>query len=212
MSDFFSILTKAVRDGDHKQVVETLKKALQSGFSAIDLLEKGLVPGMRALGDSARDGTIYLPEILISIRAMNMGVEELKPLLAGVNISKRGTIVIGTAAGDIHDIGKNLVKLMLSSNGFEVVDLGVDVSADSFASAAQQHKAHIVAVSALLTTTITSFPTIVGALQKAGLKNKVRVMVGGAPVTRAYADQVGAEGFAEDCISAVDEAARLMAL
>ncbi len=212
MSDFFSILTNGVRDGDHKLVVKTVKEALSKGISAIDILDKGLVPGMRALGDLARDGTIYLPEILICIRAMNMGVEELKPLLAGTNISKRGTIVIGTASGDIHDIGKNLVKLMLSSNGFEVVDLGVDVSADTFVSAAQEHKAHIVAVSALLTTTITSFPAIVGGLQKAGLKNKVRVMVGGAPVTRTYADQIGAEGFAEDCVSAVDEAARLMAL
>ena len=212
MSDFFSILTNGVRDGDHKLVVKTVKEALSKGISAIDILDKGLVPGMRALGDLARDGTIYLPEILICIRAMNMGVEELKPLLAGTNISKRGTIVIGTASGDIHDIGKNLVKLMLSSNGFEVVDLGVDVSADTFVSAAQEHKAHIVAVSALLTTTITSFPDIVGGLQKAGLKNKVRVMVGGAPVTRTYADQIGAEGFAEDCVSAVDEAARLMAL
>lgn len=212
MNDFFDVLTQAVRDGDHKQVVKTIREALTKGIPAVDLLDKGLVPGMRALGDLARDGTIYLPEILISIRAMNMGVEELKPLLAGIDISKRGTVVLGTATGDIHDIGKNLVRLMLTNNGFNVIDMGVDVSADAFVSAAQEHKADIVAVSALLTTTITYFPTIVKALEKAGLKNKVKVMVGGAPVTRAYADQIGAQGFAEDCVTAVDEANRLMAL
>jgi len=143
---------------------------------------------------------------------MNKGLEKLQPHLAGADIHKKGIVVLGTVEGDLHDIGKNLVGMMLRSNGFNVVDAGVDVSADSFVSAAREHNADIVAMSGLLTTTITYMPTVIEELEKAGLKNKVKVMIGGAPVTRQYADEIGAEGFAEDCTSAVDEAARLMKL
>jgi len=143
---------------------------------------------------------------------MNKGLEELQPHLAGADIHQKGTVVLGTVEGDLHDIGKNLVGMMLGSNGFNVVDAGVDVSADSFVSAAKESNADIVAMSGLLTTTITYFPMVIEALEKVGLKNKVKVMIGGAPVSRAYADEIGAEGFAEDCASAVDEAFRLMAL
>jgi len=212
VTDLFNILSQAVQNGDDKQVVQTVKGGIKSGLPALDILEKGLVPGVQALGQLFKDGQVYLPEILISTRAMNKGLEELKPHLAGTNIHKKGTVILGTVEGDLHDIGKNLVGMMLGSNGFNVVDAGVDVSADSFASAAKESNADIVAMSGLLTTTITYFPTVIEALEKAGLKNKVKVMIGGAPVTRAYADEIGAEGFAEDCASAVDEAARLMAL
>ena len=157
-------------------------------------------------------GRYILPEILISTRAMNKGLEELNPYLAGVDIHNKGTIVLGTVQGDLHDIGKNLVGMTLGSNGFNVIDMGGDVSADSFASAAKESNADIVAMSGLLTSTIIYFPTVIEALEKAGLKNKVKVMIGGAPVTRELADSIGAEGFAEDCTSAVDEAARLMTL
>ena len=210
--DFFDVLTKAVLDGDDKQVMQTVKEALNSGLPATDILDKGLVPGVRQLGDLFKDGEVYLPEILISTRAMNRGVEELKPRLAGENISDKGTIVLGTVEGDLHDIGKNLVGLMLGSNGFDVIDLGTDISAEFFISAVQEHEADMIALSGLLTTTITYFPNVIEALDKAGLKNKVKVMIGGVPVTREYADEVGAEGFAEDCASAVDEAVRLMNL
>ena len=206
------IVSQAVKDGDDKKVIELVEKALASGMPAIDILEKGLVPGVQVLGQLFKDGQVYLPEILISTRAMNKGLQELQPHLAGADIHKKGTVVLGTVEGDLHDIGKNLVGMMLGSNGFNVVDAGVDVSADSFASAAKESNADIVAVSGLLTTTITYFPMVIEALKKAGLKNKVKVMIGGAPVTRGLADSIGAEGFAEDCTSAVDEAARLMAL
>jgi len=212
VTDLFNILSQAVQNGDDKQVVQTVKGGIKSGLPAMDILEKGLVPGVQALGQLFKDGQVYLPEILISTRAMNKGLEELKPHLAGADIHKKGTVILGTVEGDLHDIGKNLVGMMLGSNGFNVVDAGVDVSADSFASAAKESNADIVAMSGLLTTTITYFPTVIEALEKARLKNKVKVMIGGAPVTRAYADEIGAEGFAEDCASAVDEAARLMAL
>jgi len=212
MTDFSSGLSQAVQDGDDKKAVQLVKEALAEGLPAMDILEKGLVSGVQALGQLFKDGQVYLPEILISIRAMNKGLEELQPHLAGVDIHQKGTVVLGTVAGDLHDIGKNLVGMMLGSNGFNVVDVGVDVSADSFASAAKESNADIVAMSGLLTTTITYFPTVIEALGKVGLKNKVKVMIGGAPVTRGLADEIGAEGFAEDCASAVDEAARLMAL
>ena len=212
MTDLLSTISKAVQEGDDKQAVQIVKQALDSGTPAVDILEKGLVPGVQALGQLFKDGQVYLPEILISTRAMNRGLEVLQPLLAGVDIHKKGTVALGTVEGDLHDIGKNLVGMMLSSNGFNVIDLGVDVSADSFASAVKENNADIVAMSGLLTTTITYFSTVVEALKNEGLKDKVKVMIGGAPVTRQYADEIGAEGFAEDCASAVDEAARLMAL
>jgi len=212
MTSFSSVLSQAVQEGDDKKVVQLVKEALAEGLPAMDILEKGLVPGVQALGQLFKDGQVYLPEILISTRAMNKGLEELQPHLAGADIHKRGTVVLGTVEGDLHDIGKNLVGMMLGSNGFNVVDMGVDVSADSFVSAAKESNADIVAMSGLLTTTMTYFPMVIEALEKAGLKNKVKVMIGGAPVNRAYTDEIGAEGFAEDCASAVDEAARLVAL
>ncbi len=212
MTDFSSGLSQAVQQGDDKKVVQLVKEALAEGSPAVDILEKGLVPGVQALGQLFKDGQVYLPEILISTRAMNKGLEELQPHLGGADIHQKGTVVLGTVAGDLHDIGKNLVGLMLGSNGFNVVDAGVDVSADSFVSAAKECDADIIAMSGLLTTTIIYFPVVIETLEKAGLKGKVKVMIGGAPVSREFADEIGAEGFAEDCASAVDEAARLMAL
>ena len=212
MTEYFGILSKAVLDGDQDQVVSTVKEAMDSGISAIDILDKGLVPGVQALGALFKDGQVYLPEILISTRAMNRGVDLLKPHLSGADMSRKGTVVVGTVEGDLHDIGKNLVAMMLSSNGFEVVDAGVDVNAETFVSKARESNADIIAMSGLLTTTITYFPVVVEALEEAGMKDKVKVMIGGAPVTREFADEIGAEGFAEDCASAVDEADRLMAM
>lgn len=212
MTDFSSVLSQAVQEGDDRKVVQLVKEALAEGLPAMDILEKGLVSGVQALGQLFKDGQVYLPEILISTRAMNKGLEELQPRLAGVDIHRKGTVVLGTVEGDLHDIGKSLVGMMLGSNGFNIVDLGVDVSADSFASAAKESNADIVALSGLLTTTITYFPAVIETLKKTGLKSKVKVMIGGAPVTREFADSIGAEGFAEDCTSAVDEATRLMVL
>lgn len=212
MADLLSSIAGGVEKGDDKEVVALAKKALDSGVSALDILEKGLVPGIQALGNSFKEGTAYLPEVLIACRAMNRGVEVLKPSLAGMDIPNRGTVVIGTVEGDMHDIGKNLVKLMLESNGFQVEDLGADVVPDTFVSAARDRKANIVAMSALLTMTMVEMPTVIKALKEAGLRDKVKILIGGAPITREFADEIGAEGFAEDCASAVDEAARLMKL
>ena len=212
MSDSSSVISKAVQDGDDKKAVELVKEALENQVPALDILNKGLVPGLQALSKLFQDGQAFLPEILISVRAMNKGLEELQPHLAGVDIHNKGKVVLGTVEGDMHDIGKNLVGMMLKSNGFDVVDIGVDVSADSFVNAARDNNADIIAMSALLTTTMTYCPTVIEALEKDGLKSSVKVMIGGAPVTRAYADEIRSEGFAEDCVSAVDEANRLMRL
>jgi 5-methyltetrahydrofolate--homocysteine methyltransferase len=205
-------LSTAVCDGDDKKAVELVKEALENQTPALDILNEGLVPGVQALSKLFKDGQVYLPEVLISVRAMNRGLEVIKPQLASKDLGNKGTVVVGTVEGDIHDIGKNLVGMMLKSNGFEIVDTGCDVSADSFLSAVRENNADIVAMSGLLTTTVTYFSTVIEALKEAGLRGKVKVMVGGAPVSQEYADEVGADGFAADCVSAIDEATRLMKL
>jgi len=212
MPDYLATLAEGVRTGNEKLVTQTVEEALNAGMAPGEILSQGLVPGIRALGRLFKDGQAYLPEILISARAMRSGTEKLKPHLAAKDIHKKGTVVIGTVEGDMHDIGKNLVKMMLESNGYEVHDLGVDVSADSFAKAAQETNTDIIAASALLTTTMLIIADIVKALKEVGLKNKVKVMIGGAPITRQFANEIGAAGYADDCASAVDEADRLMKL
>ena len=212
MESNLSAIPRAVEKGDDEQVLKLVKEALAGGVPAIDILEKGLVPGIQVLGKLFKDGQVYLPEILISTRAMNRGVDELRPHLDAADIYNKGTVVLGTVEGDLHDIGKNLVKLMLESNGFKVADAGIDVSTDSFVRAVQEQKADIIAMSALLTITMAYIPKVIEALDQAGIRKKVKVLIGGAPITREFADSIGADGFAEDCASAVDEAARLMAL
>ena len=212
MDSHLDAISRAVESGDDKEATALVKEALAEGMSALDILDKGLVPGIQALGKLFKDGQVYLPEVLISCRAMNAGVRELKPYLGETDVHTKGTIVLGTVEGDLHDIGKNLTKLMLESNGFSVEDLGVDVSAASFVKAARERNADIVGMSALLTITMIYMPDVIKALGEAGLREKVKVMIGGAPITREFADEIGAEGFAEDCASAVDEATRLMCL
>lgn len=212
MDSHLDAISRAVESGDDKEATALVKEALAEGMSALDILDKGLVPGIQALGKLFKDGQAYLPEVLISCRAMNAGVRELKPYLGETDVHSKGTIVLGTVEGDLHDIGKNITKLMLESNGFSVEDLGVDVSAASFVKAVRERNADIVGMSALLTITMIYMPEVIKALGEAGLREKVKVLIGGAPITREFADEIGAEGFAEDCASAVDEAARLMGL
>jgi 5-methyltetrahydrofolate--homocysteine methyltransferase len=212
MNDYPEKLSQAVQEGDEERTVELVKEALDNHTPPYDILNKGLVTGVQALGKLFKDGEAFLPEILVSVRAMNMGMEVLQPHLSAKDISAKGKIVLGTVEGDIHDIGKNLVGMMLKSNGFDVIDIGVDVPADSFLQAVQENKPNILAMSALLTTTITYFPVVLEVLEKTGLKGKIKVMIGGAAASREYADEIGAEGYAPDCVSAVDEAIRLMKL
>jgi 5-methyltetrahydrofolate--homocysteine methyltransferase len=203
-------LSEAVRDGDEEKTVEFVKEYLKNKVAPNDILNKGLVPGVQALGKLFKDGEAFLPEVLISVRAMNMGLAVLQPHLSVKDVGSEGKVVLGTVEGDIHDVGKNLVGMMLKSNGFNVIDIGVDCSPESFIDAVKENHPDIVAMSGLLTTTITGFPIVIEALKKAGLKAKTKVMVGGAAVSQEYATEIGAEGFAEDCVSAVDVARRLM--
>lgn len=213
MESLLDSISKGVQYGEDKLVVELVGKALESSISPLEILEKALVPGIQALGKLFKDGEAYLPEILLSSRAMNRGVEVLTPHLANVAIPNKGTVAIGTLEGDMHDIGKNLVKLMLECNGFKVEDLGIDVVPDLFVSAVRDNNdIDIVAMSALLTMTMVRMPDVIEALEKAGLRDKVKILIGGAPISREFANEIDAEGFAEDCVSAVDEAIRLMKL
>jgi len=211
MNDVSRALQAAVRDGDQHETGRLVQVALAEGSPPERVLSEGLIPGMQQLGELFKDGHAFLPEILISARAMSRGLEELRPHLTGVETPDKGTVVLGTVEGDMHDIGKRLVGMLLEGNGFTVVDLGVDVSAADFADAAGEHAADIVALSALLTTTTPEFARVIEAISSAGLRESVKVMVGGAPVTGALAVDVGADGFAPDCVSAVEEATRLVA-
>ena len=209
MADMNAIST-AVKDGRKKIVEQLVKDALAEGVSAEDILNQGLVKGMTELGELFKNGEVYVPEVLVAARAMKAGTALIKPLLMAANVQSLGTVAIGTVEGDLHDIGKNLVAMMLEGTGFTVVDLGENVSPAAFVQAAKDG-ANIIAMSALLTTTMPMMATTIQALADAGLRDKVKVMIGGAPITQEYADQIGADGYSTDAASAAELAKRLIA-
>ena len=209
MADMNAI-SVAVKDGRKKIVEQLVKDALSEGVSAEAILNEGLVKGMTELGELFKNGEVYVPEVLVAARAMKAGTALIKPLLMEANVQSLGTVAIGTVEGDLHDIGKNLVAMMLEGTGFTVIDLGENVSPASFVEAAQ-NGAQIVAMSALLTTTMPMMATTIQALKDAGLRDKVKVMIGGAPITQDYADQIGADGYSTDAASAAELAKRLIA-
>jgi 5-methyltetrahydrofolate--homocysteine methyltransferase len=192
------------------QTEQIIKDALADKVPAIDILNDGLIAAMSVIGDKFSEGEVYIPDVLIAARAMQMGMDMLKPYISSDTTTSRGTVVIGTVKGDLHDIGKNLVKYMLQGGGFNVIDLGNDVSPEKFADAVRTHNPGIVAMSALLTTTMTSMKDIVDSLEEAGLRDKVKVMIGGAPVTKDFADRIKADGYAKDAGSAIHTAAELL--
>jgi 5-methyltetrahydrofolate--homocysteine methyltransferase len=188
--------------------VEDVKKltqgALDSGQKAEDILKEGLLPAMEQIGVKFKNNEIYIPEVLIAARAMHAGMGLLKPILARSSAHQAVKVIIGTVKGDLHDIGKNLVAMMLEGGGFEVIDLGIDVSADKFVEAIKSHHPQVVGMSALLTTTMREMKSILEAIQEAGLRKQVKAMIGGAPVTDRYAKEIGADGYAPDAATAVD--------
>jgi 5-methyltetrahydrofolate--homocysteine methyltransferase len=188
------------RDGDARRLTE---QALASGRSPGDLLEQGLIPAMESVGERFRVREIFLPDVLLAARAMAAALERVRPLLEGDASATRGTVVLGTVEGDLHDIGKNLVGIMLRGAGFEVVDLGNSVSAAAFVAAAREHRADVVGLSALLTTTMPVMRRIVSALREAGLGH-VKTIVGGAPLSEAYAQEIGADAYGYDAARAVE--------
>ena len=209
MADMRAI-ADAVKAGRAKIVKELVAQALDEGVGPDVILNQALVVGMNELGELFKNGEVYVPEVLVAARAMKAGTAILKPLLQADNVQSLGTVAIGTVEGDLHDIGKNLVGMMLEGVGFTVMDLGENVSPDSFVNAAKEG-ANIIGMSALLTTTMPMMATTIKALEDAGVRDKVKVMIGGAPVTQDYADQIGADGYSADAASAAELAKRLIA-
>ena len=201
---------QAVLDGDAPAAESAVKAALAANVPAEDILQKACIPAMGEVGRLFEEGEKFVPEMLISARAMQKSVALLKPLLAQGNIQAVGKVIVGTVQGDLHDIGKNLVGMMLEGTGFEVIDLGTDVTPIKFVEAVKTHHPQLIGLSALLTTTMPSMKKIVDALQEAGLRGQVKVLIGGAPVTEAYANQIGADGYAPDASSAARKAKALM--
>jgi 5-methyltetrahydrofolate--homocysteine methyltransferase len=204
MSDTLTQIGNKLYEGDDEAVAELTQKALDEGLAAAEVLKGGLLTGMDRVGVDFRDGTLFVPEVLIAARAMHAGMGVLRPLLAAGDIQAAGKVVIGTVEGDLHDIGKNLVGMMLEGGGFEVVDLGVDLSPDGFIEAVKAEQPDVIGMSALLTTTMPSMKRTIEALAEAGLRGNVKIMVGGAPVTQAFAESIGADGYAPDAASAVE--------
>ena len=199
----FSEIKKSVVQGDCDKVLELTKVALDCNVPAKEILDKGLIPGITKVGNLFETGEYFLPELLVSGEAMSAAVELLEPILSKANVPRTGKYLIGTAQGDVHDIGKNIVIMMLRGNGWEVTDLGVDVSPEDFCSAVDKGDFDILGMSSLLTMTMPNSAKTIDALKTAGLREKVKVMVGGAPVTQDWADKIGADGYAPDAPSAV---------
>jgi 5-methyltetrahydrofolate--homocysteine methyltransferase len=201
---------KAVMEGDAGGATSQVQAALDAGISAGDILNNGCIAAMAEVGRLFEEGEMFVPEMLISARAMQAGMNILKPHLAEGEIVSAGKIVVGTVAGDLHDIGKNLVGMMMEGAGFEIVDLGTDVKPDDFVDACREHSPDLIGMSALLTTTMPAMTATVEALEEAGLRDRVKILIGGAPVTQAYADQIGADGYAPDASSATRKAKELL--
>jgi 5-methyltetrahydrofolate--homocysteine methyltransferase len=206
-------IARALILGDRDTVGRMTREGLDLGLDPKEIIFKGLIPGMDVVGEKFRRNEYYVPQVLLSARAMYAGLDLLKPLItAAANSSDYlGTVVIGTAQGDLHDIGKNLVAMMLEGAGFKVVNLGRDVAPEAFCKAVEEHQANIVGISALMTTTMPAMKRTLDALAKAGLRDRVKVMIGGAPVSQAFADEIGADGYARDSTLAVVRAKQLVA-
>lgn len=202
-------ISENLQRGKAKVVKELVKKAIAEEIPAKDILEKGLLSGMDVVGEKFKNNQVYVPEVLVAARAMNMGVSVLKPFLTQDNMVSKGKVCIGTVRGDLHDIGKNLVKMMMEGKGLEVIDLGTDVSPDTYVNTAIQENCQIICCSALLTTTMPVMGDVVKAAEKAGIRDKVKIMVGGAPVTEAFCQQIGADKYTTDAASAADAAVEL---
>ncbi len=203
-------LSEILQQGDAEKVRELTNQAIADGLSPQQILSEGLIAGMDVVGMKFKEGELFLPEVLSVARAMHAGLDALRPKLAETGAKMVGKIVLGTVKGDLHDIGKNLVSMMLEGAGFEVIDLGIDVSPEKFVEAAQEDDVDIVGLSALLSTTMPKMRETINALHEAGLSGRIKTMVGGAPVTRKYAEEIGADGYGDNAAAAVDTARRLM--
>jgi 5-methyltetrahydrofolate--homocysteine methyltransferase len=201
---------EGILKGDMKGVQGATTTALAEGVPAGDLLNEAMIPAMTEVGRLFEANEYYVPEMLIAARAMKAGLALLRPELVKEDVKPKGKVVLGTVKGDLHDIGKNLVSIMVEGAGFEVIDLGVDVSPEAFVKAAQEQNADVVGLSALLTTTMPSMKGTIEALQEAGMRDRVKVIIGGAPVTQKYADEIGADGYSRDAAAAANLVRQLL--
>ncbi len=203
-------ISENLQRGKAKAVQELVRRALDEGLEAQTILEKGLMSGMEIIGEKFKNNQVFVPEVLVAARAMNMGTAVLKPILVQEGSKPIGRACIGTVQGDLHDIGKNLVRMMLESRGIEVIDLGTDVAPETFVATARDQDCQLICCSALLTTTMGSMAEVVKLAEEAGIRGRVKIMVGGAPVTQAFCDQIGADVYTSDAASAADAAAALL--
>ncbi len=202
MEEIIRKISESVLEGDREMAVEAVQEAINAKVPAEKILKEGMMTAMSEAGKLFEEGEYFVPELLVAARAMQGGMELLKPLLVAEDVEPVGKVVIGTVKGDLHDIGKNLVGMMLEGAGFEVIDLGTDVDAEKFVEAVKTNNAQMVGMSALLTTTMSNMPSTIEALKQAGLRESVKVMIGGAPVTESFAQQIGADGYAPDASQA----------
>ena len=210
MADIWQEIASKLYEGQDQAVAALVQQALDQGVAPSEILQGGLITGMDEVGRDFKAGDLFVPEVLIAARAMHAGMDILRPLLVEGEVPSMGKCVIGTVQGDLHDIGKNLVKMMLEGAGFEIVDLGTDVKSSAFVDAVREHRPDVLGMSALLTTTMVYIGAVIEALEEAGLRHSVKIMVGGAPVTAVFSEQVGADGYAPDAASAVDIARELV--
>ncbi|MDQ7096330.1 corrinoid protein [Desulfosporosinus sp. PR] len=207
----FSELSDYVLKGNVEKTAEGTKWMLEHGVDPLRIINEGLIAGMNTVGVLFKKGDMFVPEVMRCAKAMSGAVALVKPHIADADIPSRGTVLMGTVRGDLHDIGKNLVVMMLESQGFQVIDLGVNITPEQFVDAVVKHQPKVMGMSALLTTTMPGMSETIKALEKAGLRDKVKVMIGGAPVTLAFANQIGADGYASDAGSAVELCGRFVA-
>lgn len=206
MNTLLSEISSFLQQGRAAKVKECVQQALDEEVPTEEILEKGLMDGMNTIGQDFKQNKVFVPEVLIAARAMTKGIEVLRPYLVAEGIEEKGTVVIGTVKGDLHDIGKNLVHMMMEGKGLKVIDLGVDVSVEQYLDAAQEHNANVIVCSALLTTTMSEMKAVVDTVKASPLAGEVKVMIGGAPVTQAYCDVIGADCYTPDAASAADAA------
>ena len=202
-------ISENVRTGKMKAVKELVQSAVDSGLPAADILNLGLLVGMNEIGERFKNNEVYVPEVLVAARAMNAGVAILKPLLIESNVQAAGKVCLGTVRGDMHDIGKNLVKMMMEGKGLEVIDLGTDVAPETFVNTAIEQDCRIICCSALLTTTMDEMAEVVKQAEKAGVREKIKIMIGGAPITEEFCQKIGADVYTSDAASAADAAVEL---
>ena len=206
MNETLNEISEWLQKGRAPKVKAAVTKALEEGIPASEILENGLLAGMDIIGQKFKNNEVFVPEVLVAARAMNRGVEILRPYLVEDGVETKGTVILGTVKGDMHDIGKNLVRMMMEGNGLEVIDIGVDVPTESFLDAAREHNAKLICCSALLTTTMGEMKNVVDAVKASEMNGKVKIMIGGAPITQTFCEQIGADCYTPDAARAAEAA------